>query len=177
MKNSKIYTIVAVEKDFGIGKDGLMPWSFKREMQHFTNTTKKTKAPNKQNGLLMGWVTWESLPKKFRPLPGRKNVVLSRDPYDADGQEVFDDIFKAIESLKNDENIENIFIMGGASIYKYAVENLDLDGLYITHIDKSYDCDTFFPRVPEKYSKATLLGEDQEDGVKFRFMLYTKPTD
>lgn len=174
MKNSKIYTIVAVEKNFGIGKNGFMPWSFRKEMAHFTKTTLNTKDPAKQNGLLMGWVTWESLPVKYRPLPGRKNVILSRDPYEAPGEEVFDDINAAIERLRQDSSIENIFIMGGASIYKYAVENLDLDGLYITHIDKDYDCDTFFPRVPGKYSKETILGEEEEGGVKFKFMLYEK---
>jgi dihydrofolate reductase len=176
MKNSKLYTIVAVEKNFGIGKDGFMPWSFRKEMQHFTKITSTTQDPGNKNGLIMGSVTWDSLPEKYRPLPGRKNIVLARpeDNFHADGGEIKNSFEEAIEYLKDDPNIENIFIMGGASVYRYAVENLDLDGLYITHIDKDYDCDTFFPRVPEGYGKMIDLGKDEEGGVKFEFKLYER---
>ncbi|MFA5947797.1 MAG: dihydrofolate reductase [Candidatus Gracilibacteria bacterium] len=176
MKNSKLYTIVAVEKNFGIGKKGAIPWNLKKEMSHFTNITTKVSDPKKRNGLIMGTITWLSLPEKYRPLKGRENVVLARetDNFHAEGCKVKHSFDEAIAYLKADENIENIFVMGGASIYRQAVENLDLDGLYITHLDKDYDCDTFFPRPPEKYSKITKLGEDEEDGVKFEFKLYEK---
>jgi dihydrofolate reductase len=174
MKNSKIYVIVAVEKNNGIGKDGVMPWSFTKEIQHFHKVTTTLKDPAKQNAVVMGKTTWESLPKKFRPLKNRKNIVLTWENDPSIEAEQKHSIEEALNALKEDPNIENIFMIGGASIYKQSVETLDLDGIYITRIDKDYDCDTFFPEIPEKYSKITKLGQSEEDGVKFEFFLYKK---
>ena len=80
----KIHLIVAGcvvkgEKNrLGIGSKGNLPWKLRSEMQHFTRMTKKTSNENMQNAVLMGRKTWESIPAKFRPLPSRFNVVVTR---------------------------------------------------------------------------------------------------
>lgn len=178
MKNSKVYVIVAVEENFGIGKNGFMPWHFKCEMNHFKNITTHTENPDKTNAVFMGRTTWLSLPEKHRPLTNRKNIILTREgetPPDTKGCEIKYSPESAIEYLKAYENVETIFVIGGASIYKYSVENLDLDGVYITKIHKDYECDTFFPRIPnDKYKIEHKLGESEENGTKIEYFLYTK---
>lgn len=177
MKDSKIYVIVAVEKDTGIGKNGKMPWNLKADMKHFKDMTVTTKSEGKQNAVVMGSVTWESLPEKFRPLPNRKNVILTRRPeFDPKATEVLvkNSLPEAIQSLKEDNSIENIFVIGGASIYRQALDLPEIDGIYITIIENAYDCDTFFPQVPGKFSKETLLGETSENGIAIKFYLYEK---
>lgn len=176
MKNSKVYIIVAVEENFGIGKNGVMPWRFKNETKFFKDTTSHVVDSTKMNAVVMGHRTWLSLPEKHRPLAGRKNVVLTReDQATVESYEIAHSPESAIASLKADENIETIFIIGGASIYKYCIENVDMDGLYITKIRKNYDCDTFFPAIPnDKYKTAQKLLEDEEDGTKLEYFLFTK---
>ncbi len=174
MKNSKIYVIVAVEENFGIGKNGVMPWSFKKETEHFKKVTTETKDPSKINAVVMGRTTWFSLPEKYRPLKGRKNIVLTPEDDPSVQAEQKHSIEEAINSLKEDQNIENIFMVGGASVYRQSVENINLNGIYITKIHKNYDCDTFFPKIPnEKYKNKETLGQAEEDGVRFDFLLYT----
>jgi dihydrofolate reductase len=177
MKDSKIYVIVATEKNLGIGKNGKIPWDLKKDMQHFKKITTATKDPNKQNACAMGNITWESLPGSSRPLPQRKNLVLARDinyKPDREGIPVRNSIEDGIKALKEDESVETIFMIGGASIYRQSVEMPELEGIYLTKIENSYDCDTFFPQIPERFNKETLLGEDEENGIKIRFYLYEK---
>ena len=177
MKDSKIYVIVAVEKNTGIGKNGKIPWDLKKDMKHFKKITTTTKDPNKQNAVVMGNITWESLPDNSRPLSKRKNLVLARDvdyKPDREGIPVKNSIEDGLKFLKEDESVETIFMIGGASIYRQSVDLPELEGIYITIIENSYDCDTFFPQVPGRFSKETLLGEDEENGIKIKFYLYEK---
>ncbi|MFH1283985.1 MAG: dihydrofolate reductase [Candidatus Peregrinibacteria bacterium] len=173
MNKHKVYIIVAVEKNFGIGKEGGIPWHFKKEMKFFKETTTKTADPDKQNIVIMGRTTWESLTPKFKPLANRKNIVLTTNPdYKAHGAEICDSLSKAIDSA--DDSIETIFIIGGTSVYNEAIKNSKTDGIYITKLDAPYDCDTFFPQIPEEFKKHTSLGKDEEDGVNFEYLLYEK---
>ena len=171
--NKKKYIIVATDENLGIGKDGKMPWDLKDELRYFQEVTTKTTDPDKQNMVVMGRTTWESIPGQHRPLKNRKNVVLTRNTeFIANGATVFNSMDSAITSA--DDNIENIFIMGGAQVYKQAVENVDLDGMYITKIHKEYDCDTFFPEIPEKFDESVSLGGVEDDDVSYEYLFYGK---
>jgi dihydrofolate reductase/thymidylate synthase len=73
-----IQLVVAATRKLGIGKGGTMPWKLPGDMAYFKELTSKTADAGKQNAVIMGRKTWESIPVKFRPLPGRINVVLTR---------------------------------------------------------------------------------------------------
>ena len=75
-----VSVIVAASKDWGIGKDGDIPWRLPGDLAHFRKVTLGTVDPERQNAVLMGRCTWESIPPKIRPLKGRVNVVLTRTP-------------------------------------------------------------------------------------------------
>ncbi len=165
-----VYLIVAVDKNFGIGKDGKLPWHLKKEMAFFRKITRDTIDPEKRNLVIMGRTTWESIPEKYRPLLGRKNVVLTRqEDFQAEGAAVRHTLNEALALA--DDGIEKIFIIGGAQVFKEALKHEHLTGIFLTKIDKVYDCDTFFGDIPLNTSPE-ILGEDSEDGVTFQYQLY-----
>lgn len=173
INNKKIYIIAAVDQKNGLGKNGDLAWRLKKEMRHFTKTSTETLDPKKQNCVIMGQTTWESIPEKFRPLPGRKNIVLSLDEsYSTDGAEVFNSIDASLESIDN--SIETIFIIGGASIYRQTITHPLIDGVYLTRIEHDFQCDVFFPEIPENYRIKQKIGSETEKGINFTFYLYRK---
>jgi len=129
-----IAMVVAIARNGAIGVDGDLPWRLPGDLAFFKRTTMG-------KPLVMGRKTWESLPRK--PLPGRPNLVVTRDPsYGADGADVFTSVEAALghaATLTQDE----ICIIGGAEIYRQAFERADR--LYITDVDAEPEADTFFP--------------------------------
>lgn len=170
--NHEIYIIVAVDEKNGIGKNHAIPWSFKQEMKFFVKTTIGTKDQSKKNMVVMGRTTWESIPEKFRPLKDRKNIVLTRETdYKANGAIVCSSLDEAFAQA--DDSIEKIFIIGGAKVYEETINHPDLTGIYITKIHKTFDCEVFFPAIPEKFSKIQKLGSAEENGIKFDYLLFS----
>lgn len=139
-----------------IGKDGQLPWSIPEDLKHFRNCTiGKT--------VLMGRKTWESLPVKYRPLPGRKNVVVSRDTtFRAEGAKVFHDLTTALIDLSKEE----ICIIGGSELFKQCLQLADT--LELTEIHKVYEGDTFFPEINQ--DEWQVVGRDDHD--EFSFLTY-----
>jgi dihydrofolate reductase len=165
-----LYIIAAVDNNNGIGKDGKLPWSFKKEMAHFKKVTLEVEDDSKQNMVIMGRTTWESIPEKFRPLKDRVNVVLTRrDEYEAKGAKVAHSFDEALALA--DDNIEKIFAIGGMDIYSEAMERDDLQGIYLTRIDANYEVDTYFPGIPDQFSDMDPLGMDEEDGTEMLYLL------
>lgn len=158
--------IVAVDKNFGIGKDGGIPWHVKADMAHFKDMTTKTTSPNKKNAVIMGRKTWDSLPGKFKPLPGRMNVVLSRQqelslPAGVKREGSLDEALRYLSGLPEGQ-IEGIFVIGGAQVYAQAVNHPQCRKIYVTEIPRDFHCDTFFPAKLEGFKKifaTTLVAE------------------
>ena len=133
--------IAAVDSNNGIGLNGVMPWGhIKEDMQFFRSTT--TGYP-----VVMGRITFESLGCK--PLPKRKNIVISSN-VNNELLNSYDNLFyentfeNAVSKLFLEKN-NQIFIIGGESIYKKALDYADR--IYLTHINKDYHCDRFFPEI------------------------------
>ncbi|MBF0523343.1 MAG: dihydrofolate reductase [Candidatus Omnitrophica bacterium] len=171
--------IVAVDEKFGIGKGGGLPWRLSEDLRHFKKIT-TTAAHDKRNVVVMGRKTWESLPEKYRPLPERINVVLTRSrdlilPGGVEKAGSFQDVFNL---LKSRTDWEKIFIIGGAEIYKEAVALRNLQTIYMTHVRKDFGCDKFFPLTKEEFENrfeelfATPVVVENE--VEFYFAEYQK---
>ncbi|RPG03771.1 MAG: dihydrofolate reductase [Pelagibacteraceae bacterium TMED246] len=141
----KIHLIWAQEHDGGIGKNGRLPWHIPEDLKNFKKITLNST-------IVMGRKTWDSLP--FKPLPKRKNIVFSSNKID--GIDTYDNIDKCIETLSKNK-IDEIFVIGGSSIYKVFYEFAT--HLHITLVKiKSKNIDTFFPidhkKIEQKFVKA-----------------------
>lgn len=152
--------IVAKGTNNEIGGNNDLLWYIPSDLKFFKATTMG-------KSIIMGRKTFQSLPKA---LPGRKNIVISRDAsFDAPGAFVVTDINEALTASETDE----VFIIGGASIYEAYFPMADK--LYITEVDFQSDkADVFFPQVDLSLWKAQLLDEGEENGLKYRHILYTR---
>ncbi|OGH87457.1 MAG: hypothetical protein A3J93_02905 [Candidatus Magasanikbacteria bacterium RIFOXYC2_FULL_42_28] len=152
--------ISAVADNNCIGKNNKIPWNIPEDFAFFKKTTLgKT--------CLMGQATYESILGYLgKPLPGRKTVVLTlnKDYQVPDGVRVFNSLDDAFAQLKN----EDVFICGGASIYKQTIDRVDT--LYITHVHQSPDGDTFFPIINPALWKEIA----REPHAGFDFVIYTR---
>jgi dihydrofolate reductase len=129
-----ISIIVAVSDDWGIGKENELLWHISEDLKRFKRLTTG-------NTVIMGKKTWESLPK--RPLPGRKNVVLTDIPYEKIEGAVT--AYSIDDSLSKCDINEEIFVIGGGSVYRQFM--LVADRLYITHVHRKAPADVYFPEI------------------------------
>lgn len=143
----KVALIVAIDAERGIGKNNDLMWHLPNDMKFFKETT--------QNQIVvMGRKNYDSIPEKYRPLPNRLNVVLTRnEDFQAPHCEVFTSLEACFEHFKN-ETERTVFIIGGGEIYKMALESGRTEEMYITYIDKEYGADTFFPSINESQWKS-----------------------
>ncbi len=171
---TKFYVIVAIDEKRGIGKDGKLAWHLSEDLKYFARTTKKTKDPNKQNAVIMGRKTWESIPKKYRPLKDRLNIVLSRNADymvvpDIELARTFDDALEIAEEKK----VETVFVIGGACIFEQALIRSECEGIYLTEILESFDCDAHLAAIDKRIFERVEESEiHEEKGIKFRFVVY-----
>ena len=161
-----ISIIVAHAKNRVIGKDNALLW-------RLPDDTKRFKTITMGHPVIMGRKTWESIPIKFRPLLGRTNVVVTRDgSYSAPGATVSTNIPDAIAVAGAAPGSEEIFIVGGAEIYK---ETLPLaDRLYVTVVDMYVDGDAFFPEYSNIFTKKISEESGEHDGLKYSYLILEK---
>ncbi|KAK4546557.1 hypothetical protein LTR36_001774 [Oleoguttula mirabilis] len=175
LKQLPLTLIVAATSKNGIGKNGALPWPMlKKEMAYFARVTKRVPMPTdtgsvqsdawkqsnlegaRRNVVIMGRKTWDSIPPKFRPLKDRTNVVISsQDRSRLDGVPddvvVASDISAGLQSLEQRVKegkalpVGRAFIIGGAGIYKAAMELPQTASVLLTRVRRDYECDTFFP--------------------------------
>ena len=133
--------IVAVDDNYGIGKQNNLPWRCKDDLKHFSKTTKG----NGNNAVIMGRKTWDSL--NHKSLPKRDNYILSRSFLDLRGTGsntyAFTDIDRMLHICRK-KKYDTIWIIGGAEIYQLFLKRGIVSELYITTISGDYDCDTTF---------------------------------
>ena len=169
----KVYLILAADLKNGIGIKGKLPWQLPGDMKHFRYTTIKTENDQYRNMVLMGRITWDSLPLNRRPLKARKNVVVTKnkDFKAGEGVTVVHSIEQAIQAA--DDRVADIFVIGGAKIFEEFMKKQRVDGIYLTRIKKEFKCDTFFPKIPKSF-KGEKLGESRDGDVSYDFLLYKK---
>lgn len=159
--------IWAQDRDRGIGRDGSLPWDLPEDMAHFRDTTRGFP-------VIMGRVQWESLPERFRPLPGRENIVLSRDgAYDAPGAQVVSTLDDALQVVEG----RDAWIIGGGQVYELAMPHADV--LVVTTIDVGSGADTFAPTIdPARWRQAERAPEagwtTAANGLRFAISRYER---
>jgi len=169
--------VAACDQNFGIGKDNSIPWRVAEDVAYFKHLTTKTFDPEKRNVVIMGRKTYQSIPEKFRPLPGRINVVIS-------GKETFPDTVCApslvAALMQSHANSERIFVIGGAQVYKEAIALPACERVYITRLElpAPKSCDTFFPEIDDLTFK---LNQElspppvkNKQGVTLKFEVYDR---
>lgn len=153
--------IAAMDKNRGIGKNNQLPWHLSADLKHFAAVTKEAT-------VIMGRKTWESLPKAYRPLKDRVNIVVSRNELNLPGG------VKLAHSL--DEALEQAegktFVIGGATLYAEAIEHASCKELILTEVEGAADCDAFFPEIPFYFKMKEMSEKMQEKGFEFRFVRY-----
>jgi len=159
--------ISAIGKNNEIGRKNALLWDLPADMKHFRETTSG-------HMVIMGQKTYESI---GRPLPNRRNIVLTRDEnFKADGVEIFYEIDKLLKVLNETEKDNECFVIGGGQIYKLFIDKADK--LYITHVDVEFsDADTFFPTIDQdKWEKIKEEKHEADEKNKFglSFVEYKK---
>lgn len=135
--------VVCVDSKLGIGKNNQIPWKLPHDTSHFKELTTTTNDANKQNAVIMGNNTYKSI---GHLLPNRINIIISSNCTSKNKDEFFVANFQDAIKFANKDYIENVFVIGGSSIYQEAVKSIYLKNIYITQIvNKNYDCDRFFP--------------------------------
>ncbi len=171
--------VVAMDAQNGIGKDGRLPWHLPGDLKHFKDVTCQVKDPTKNNLVIMGRKTWESISEKFQPLPKRINCVLTRNKNFnfPEGVIKTGDLPAALslaENKKLEKQIESIFVIGGAQIFQTAIQSSNCRQLYVTHILQTFPCDAFFPNFTNDFQLAFKSTPCSENGISYYFAEYAR---
>lgn len=135
-----ISIVVAMTKDRVIGKENALPWpKIKEDMDHFRTLTSG-------HSVIMGSKTYLSIPEKFRPLPKRNNIIISRAMEEQQGIDVVRSIDEALE--KAQKYNQETFVIGGASIYEQTLSRVER--MYLSLVKKEYSGDAYFPSFNEE---------------------------
>lgn len=135
-----------------IGKNNQLPWNYPEDLQYFRKTTI-------WHAVIMWLNTYYSI---WKPLPNRRNIVLSKQKVEIDGIEIFHSIWELIETLKLEDNDQEVFVIWWASIYNQFLEFADK--IYLTDIKKNYDWDTFFPEFEKNFKE---ISREQHEDLDF----------
>jgi dihydrofolate reductase len=148
-----ITIVVAIASNYAIGKDNQLLWHLPKDLRHFKDITAG-------GTVIMGRKTYDSV---GRPLPKRRNIVITRQDIQIEGCEVVNSLDAAIALCKDEQEV---FIVGGAEIYRQAMHITNR--IYLTIVHHSFDADTFFPEIDYKEWKE-VDHEDHETDEKHAF--------
>ncbi|MCL2097201.1 MAG: dihydrofolate reductase [Bacteroidales bacterium] len=144
--------IVAIAKNNAIGKDNQLLWHISEDLKYFKRITSG-------HTVIMGWMTYQSI---GRPLPNRRNIVISETPDPIEGTLVVPDLAAALQHVADEE----AFVIGGGITYRNALPLAQK--LYITYVDANYEADTFFPEIDLQQWRE-ISREDHSHGDKFPY--------
>ena len=160
----KVSLVAAVARGDVIGRGNTIPWRLPEDVAHFRSLTMG-------HAVVMGRRTWDSIPDRFRPLPGRRNVVVTRNPdWQADGA---DRAASLEDALRVAGGAGEVFVIGGAEIYAAALPHAD--ALELTEIDLDVEGDTVFPPWDrEAFEEVARVPHVSEGGMSFAFVTYAR---
>jgi dihydrofolate reductase len=152
--------IWAQAADRVIGAGGWMPWHVPEDLAHF-------RAVTSGSTVVMGRTTWESIEPRYRPLPGRRNVVLTRDPsWSAPGAETAHTIDEALATSST------VWVVGGAQVYAATIDRADV--LEVTELDLVVEGDAYAPEIPTGWEAPEADWLASRSGIRYRFLTYSR---
>jgi dihydrofolate reductase len=159
-----VHLIYARAANGVIGKDGTMPWHLPEDLAHFKQLT--LGCP-----VIMGRKTWDSLPARFRPLPGRSNTVITRQPdWHENGVQHSSSLREALQL--HEHHNSTIWVIGGAQIYAQALPLADC--VEVTEIGQDFDGDAYAPTLGPEWKEAAREHHTSASGLPFCFVRYLR---
>ena len=160
----QLHIIFAKARNGVIGKDNALPWHLPEDMAHFKRTTMGCP-------VIMGRKTWDSLPARFRPLPGRANVVVThQEAWNEMGAQPSSSLQEALSFC---EQFADVWVIGGAQIYAQALAYADT--AVVTEIDADFDGDAFAPQFGAQWEEINRETHTSVNGLGFSFVTYRNP--
>jgi dihydrofolate reductase len=146
-----------------IGKDNALPWHLPEDMAHFKRTTLGSP-------VIMGRKTWDSLPPRFRPLPGRRNIVLTRDAaWQAEGAQRAGSVAEAMAACGD---APEAWVIGGAEMYRQALPHAQR--VVVTEIARDFEGDAFAPELGPKWQETARESHTAANGLPFAFVTFER---
>ncbi|MBI2749511.1 MAG: dihydrofolate reductase [Burkholderiales bacterium] len=160
----QLHLIFAKARNGVIGKDNALPWHLPEDMAHFKRVTMGCP-------VIMGRKTWDSIPARFRPLPGRVNVVVSRQPgWNETGAKPSSSLREALSFC---EQFPDVWVIGGAELYAQALPCANT--AVVTEIDADFDGDAFAPQFGPAWLETARETHTSVNGLRFSFVTYRNP--
>ena len=157
----QLHLIFAKSRNGVIGKDNALPWHLPEDMAHFKRVTMGCP-------VIMGRKTWDSLPPRFRPLPGRTNVVVTRqEAWNEMGAQPSSSLAQALHFC---EQLEHVWVIGGAELYALALPYANT--AVVTEIDADFDGDAFAPQFGPEWIETARESHTSSHGLRFSFVSY-----
>jgi dihydrofolate reductase len=161
--STRLHLILARAANGVIGKDNALPWHLPEDMAHFKRTTLG-------HPVIMGRRTWDSLPPKFRPLPGRLNIVVTRDAqWQAEGASRAGSLHEAMAVCPEGSDA---WVIGGAQIYAAALPLAQT--AVVTEIARDFEGDAFAPTFGPEWTTTARETHTADNGLPFAFVTYTR---
>ena len=162
----KCSLIVAVDEQGGIGKNNDLMWYLPADMKFFKETTSG-------HVVILGRKNYESIPERFRPLPNRLNIVISRNTnYETNGAELVQSLDAALNLGRELQPESTQFIIGGGEIYKWSLDENRVDEMYVTHVHHVFDADTFFPMDSlNEWQSEEILRYEKDEKNQYSFTI------
>lgn len=174
IKNTKLNIILALDSENGLWKNWDLAWKIREDMIHFSEIT----TWNKKNAVIMGRKTWNSIPEKYKPLPNRINCILStKFIWENTSWKIrkFSSLENAITNLKQDDNIEQIFIIWWSELYNNVLKSEYLDKIYLTRVKWDFYCDVFVNLNTDNFKLIENSDwKTSKNGIDFKFEIFNR---
>lgn len=166
--------IVAADEARGVGREDGLPWRLPGEMAYFKRVTSEAQT-GLQNAVIMGRKTYLSIPEKFRPLAGRKNIVLTRGHVEVPSEvALVGSLDAALMLASDDRDLDQVFVIGGGSVYREALEHPACARVLLTRVHATFACDTFLPPLSAAFHRIRSDGPHHDGDVGYTFEVYER---
>jgi len=160
--------ILAADSKLGIGKGGDLPWHVPGDLAYFKRMT----VGQGNNAVIMGRLTWDSIPAKWRPLKDRRNIVLTTNRQLTISEPGVQIAHTLDDALKLSQECDEIWVVGGGTIYALAFEHPGCEEIHVTRIEGDFECDTRCPPFEGNFTQKSTSQPHQKGDITYRFTVW-----